>query len=124
MKDIMKVLDNLTCNNQYATDVCLLLFLDEQYTSLYYLDYLGIKGKELETLAHKCCKEFSVDWLYQTIRFLRSGYLGIDEIKENLNSKKPILFINRLLRRNENYELAYENYAGDFRYLLSKNKKR
>ena len=123
MKDISEVLEKLTHNNTYATDICLLLYLNEEYTSLYYLDYLDITGKELENLS-KCCKDESIDYLTQTIRFLRSGFLGKDEIKENLNSKNPVLFIDRLLIPGENWEYAYENFAGDFRMKLSRNKGR
>ena len=70
MDDIGDVLERLTHNNTYATDICLLLYLEEKYTSLYYLDYLNITGKELENLP-KCCKDDSIDYLTQTIRFKR-----------------------------------------------------
>ena len=40
MDDISDVLERLTHNHTYATDICLLLYLEEKYTSLYYLDYL------------------------------------------------------------------------------------
>jgi hypothetical protein len=123
MDDISDVLERLTHNNTYATDICLLLYLEEKYTSLYYLDYLNITGKELENLP-KCCKDDSIDYLTQTIRFLRSGFLSKDEIMENLNSKNPVLFIDRLLIPGEDWEHAYENFAGNFRCRLSKNKGR
>ncbi len=123
MDDISDVLERLTHNNTYATDICLLLYLEEKYTSLYYLDYLNITGKELENLP-KCCKDDSIDYLTQTIRFLRSGFLSKDEIMENLNSKNPVLFIDRLLITGEDWEHAYENFAGNFRCRLSKNKGR
>ena len=123
MNDIQDVITRLTHDNTYATDICLLLYLNENYTSLYYLDYLDITGKELENLP-KCCKDDSIDYLTQTIRFLRSGFLTKEEIKANLNSKNPIPFVNRLLIIGENWELAYENFAGDFRYNFSKSKGR
>lgn len=124
MKDVMDVINRLTHEGEYASDICLLLYMSEKYTSLYYLDYLNITGKELETLKEKCLIEDNLDYLTQTIRFLRSGYLGNDEIKSNLNSKNPIPFINRLLEEGENWELAYENYAGDFRCNFYKYNKR
>ena len=114
------LINRLTHNGEYANDVCLLLYISENYSSLYYLDYLNITGKELEILNEKCLTKNSLDYLTQTIRFLRSGFLGIDEIKDNLTSKNPIPFINRLLVDGENYELAYENFAGDFRYNMSR----
>lgn len=123
MKTISEVLERLTHNNEYATDVCLLLYLNDEYTSLYYLDYLNITGKELENLP-KCCKEDDIKYLTQTIRFLRSGFLGNDEIKENLNSKNPVLFIDRLLQPGDDWDYVYEDYAGKFREALRKNKSR
>lgn len=124
MKDVIEIIDDLTCKNQYATEICLLLYLSEKYSSLYYLDYLGIKGEDLETLVNKCCLEYSIDYITQTIRFLRSGFLGMDEIMANLNSKNPIPFIDRLLHEEEDYEIAYENYAGKFRSAFNANNKK
>lgn len=124
MNDIQDVLNRLTHNGEYANEVCLLLYLSEKYTSLYYLDYLNITGKELETLKEKCLIEDTLDCLTQTIRFLRSGFLDKKEIKDNLNSQNPIPFIDRLLTVGENWESAYEEYAGNFRYHLNNNKKR
>lgn len=124
MKDIMDVINRLTHDGEYANEVCLLLYMSEKYTSLYYLDYLDITGKELETLKDKCLVEDTLNYLTQTIRFLRSGYLGNEEIKENLNSQNPVPFIDRLLKEGENWEMAYENFAGDFRFKLSQSKKR
>ena len=117
MSDIMDVIDKLTENNQYATDTCLLLYLSDNYTTLHYLDYLDITGKDLETLVEDCCIDQSLDCITQTVRFLRSGFLGNDEIKSNLHSKNPITFIYRLLNEGENWEMAYEDYAGRFRSL-------
>lgn len=124
MDDMENIINRLTHDGEYATDVCLLLYLSEKYTSLHYLDYLEITGKELETLKEKCLAEYSLDHLTQTIRFLRSGFLSKEEIKNNLTSSNPIPFIDRLLKPNENIELAYENYAGNFRYALSHPKAR
>ena len=124
MADISEVLERLTENNTYATDICLLLYLNENYTSLYYLDYLDIKGQELEQL-QKCLKDPNdINYLTQTIRFLRSGFLGKDEIKENLNSKNPVPFIDRLLKVGEDWDYVYEGYAAKFRQALRKNKSR
>lgn len=123
MNNIDEIISRLTHNGQYATDICLLLYMSEKYTSLYYLDYLNITGKELETLKEKCLVEDSLDHLTQTIRFLRSEFLNNKEIKDNLNSKNPIPFIDRLLEKGENWELAYENYAINFRCNIRKNKK-
>ena len=117
MNDILK---RLTHNGKYANDVCLQLYITENYSSLYFLDYLNITGKELEILKEKCLAEDTLDYLTQTIRFLKSGFLGIDEIKNNVNSKNPIPFINRLLINGEDYESAYENFAGDFRCNISR----
>jgi hypothetical protein len=124
MKDITEVLENLTENNTYATDICLLLYMTDNYTSLYYLDYLNIKGKELENLPNCLLDKDDINHLTQTIRFLRSGFLGMDEIKENLNSKTPIPFITRLLKPGDDWDYVYEDYAGTFRSNLKKNKSR
>lgn len=123
MDDICEVLERLTENNTYATDICLLLYLNENYTSLYYLDYLKIYGKELENLKNCLIDPNDINHLTQTIRFLRSGFLGIDEIKANLNSTTPIPFITRLLKVGEDWDNVYEDYAGTFRQNLKKNNK-
>jgi len=124
MNDVEDIINRLTHDGKYANEICLLLYMSERYSSLYYLDYLNITGKELETLKEKCLVEDTLDYLTQTIRFLRSGFLDNKEIKENLNSKNPIPFIDRLLEEGENWETAYENYAGDFRCKFSKFNKR
>lgn len=119
---MMRIIDKLTESNTYATDVCLLLYMSDCYTSLHYLDYLDIKGKELENLPNACIDD-SLDCLTQTIRFLRSGFLGKDEIKENLNSANPVPFITRLLVVGEDWENAYEEYAYYFRKAMKQNNK-
>lgn len=124
MSDISEVIDRLTENNTYATDICLLLYLSDNYTSLYYLDYLDIKGKELENLPNCLVDKDDINYLTQTIRFLRSGFLGKDEIKQNLNSKNPVPFIDRLLKKGEDWDHVYEDYAWKFRQALRKNKSR
>lgn len=124
MDEICQVIDRLTHNGEYANDVCLLLLLNEKYTSLHYLDYLNITGKDLEILKEKCLKEDTLDYLTQTIRFLRSGFLGNEEIKQNLHSENPIPFIDRLLIIGEDYERAYEIFTSKFFSKLSKTNKR
>lgn len=119
-----EVIDKLTHNGEYATDVCLYLYLNEYYTSLYYLEYLNITGKELETLAQKCLQDSSFDYLAPTIRFLRSGFLSEDEIHDNLKSSNPVNFIDSSTPSYNDWEITYENYAGNFRENVSKNKGR
>ena len=94
------IINKLTHDGQYATDVCLLLVLEDANESLHYLNYLNITGKELETLAHDCLPNFDIDYLKQTIRFLRSGFLSMDDVRKNLNSPKPVHFINRLIKKS------------------------
>jgi len=91
---------------------------------LYYLDYLNITGKDLETLAQKCLPEYTLDYLVKTIRFLRSGFLGNDEIKDNLHSPNPIPFIKEKPINSNDWDYIYEDYAGTFRENISKNKRR
>lgn len=117
-----ELIERLTENGKYANEICLLLLVNDNYTSLHYLDYLGITGKELENL-EKCCDDSSIDYLTQTIRFLRSGFLGKDEIKANLNSPNPVYFIDRLLRKGEDWDYAYEHYASTFRSKMNTNKR-
>ena len=124
MSDISEVIDRLTENNTYATDICLLLYLNDNYPSLYYLDYLDIKGVELENLPNCLVDKDDINYLTQTIRFLRSGFLGKDEIKQNLNSKNPVPFIDRLIKKGEDWDYVYEDYAWKFRQALRKNKSR
>ena len=117
MSDIFDVINKITIDNEYATDICLLLYLNENYSSLHYLDYLNITGRDLEILVEKCCVEPTIVYITQTIRFLRSGFLSNDEIKENLHSKNPITFIDRLMNKGEDWDHVYENYAARFRSL-------
>ena len=117
------LINRLTNDGEYGSSICLLLYLTNNYTSLHYLDYLDIRGKELDAL-DQLCEEQSLQYVIQTIRFMRSGFLGIDEIKENLKQKKPIPFIPRLLINGEDWENAYENFAFDFRRQVRNNKGR
>ena len=123
MDSIEDIIENLTNNGEYGASLCLLLYMTNNTKSLYYLDYLNIKGKELESLDN-LCKEESIDFIVQTIRFLRSGFLGKDEIKQNLNNKTPIQFIPRLLMKSENWENAYEDFAFEFRKQLQNTKRK
>ena len=117
------IINKLTHDGEYATDVCLLLVLEDANESLHYLDYLNITGKELETLAHDCLPIFDIDHLRQTIRFLRSGFLSMDDVRKNLNSPKPVHFINRLIKVGEDWERVYEEYSYHFYKNLNNNKK-
>lgn len=122
-ESVEEIIDRLTHNGQYANEVCLLLYLSEKYQSLYFLDYLNITGKELERLVDNCCDSSSIDYLTQTIRFLRSGFLSRDEIMSNINSPNPIYFITRLMNKNEDWDYVYEEYASDFRTAFRNNNK-
>lgn len=117
-----ELINKLTHDGNYATDVCLLLALENASESLHYLDYLDITGKELETLAHDCLPNFDINYLKQTIRFLRSGFLDSKDIKNNLNSSNPVCFINRLIKEGEDWERVYEEYSYNF-YKNLNNKK-
>ena len=108
-----ELINRLTDNGQYANDICLYLVIENDDQTLHYLDYLGIRGKDLETLANKCVP--SLDYLKETVRFLRSGFLGKDEITNNLKSSTPKCFITRFIRHNEDWDHAYEEFAGNFR---------
>lgn len=123
METIEDVIERLTHNGDYATSLCLLLYLTDNTKSLYYLDYLKITGKDLDNL-EKLLSNESVEFLVQTIRFLRSGFLGINEIRENLNSTNPIPFIPRLLRNGEDWENAYEDFSFNFRKQMRNNQGR
>ena len=87
----------LTDNFEYGTDIILLLTLNDDTTSIHYLDYLNISGKQLDNLKN-CLVEFSFPHIKETIRFLRSGFISVNDIHNNLNSKNPVCFITRLLR--------------------------
>lgn len=114
----------LTDNYQYATDLILLLEMENDTTSMHYLNYLDIKGKMLDNLRN-CMPEVSYEYLWQTIRFLRSNFVIQKDIHANLNSPNPICFITRLLEEGESWENAYENFAGDFySHFPSNNSKR
>ena len=119
-----EIVDKLTDNGNYATDVCLLLVLDNDTQSLHYLDYLNIRGKDLEVLAHNCLPDFNLDYLKQTIRFLRSGFISSSDIKKNLSSTSPVCFINRLMKSGEDWERVYEEYSNEFYKNLNKKKGR
>ena len=124
MENFEEISEKLTHNGEYAVDVVLLLYLSEAYSSLHYLDYLDITGKDLETLAHKCLPEYNLDYLVKTIRFLRSGFLGMDEIIDNLHSLNPVPFIKEKPINSNDWDYIYEDYAGTFRENLKKNKGR
>ena len=124
MSAIDDVIKDLTNDGEYANEFCLLMYLDDETQYLYYLQYLDIKGKDLEAFANNCIPDWDMDYIKQTIRYLCSGFLGKDEIKQNLESDKPIPFIDRLLVEGENIEWAYEKYSANFRSNLNNNKKR
>ena len=107
------VINRLTNNLQYGTDLILFLTINDDTTSINYLDYLYITGKELDNFKN-CLPEFSLQYIKETIRFLRSGFIGCADIHQNLNSSNPICFIPRLLIIGENFERAYEDFAGEF----------
>ena len=107
------LINKLTNNFQYGNDLILFLIANDDMSSIHYLDYLNIKGKELDNFT-KCLPEFSLQYIKETIRFLRSGFVSSNDIHANLNSKTPICFITRLLKIGENWEYAYEDFAGNF----------
>ena len=119
-----ELIAKLTEDGEYANDICLLLSLDDDKHYFYYLDYLEIRGKDLETFSYKCIPNLDIDYLKQTIRFLCSGFLGKDEIKENLRSNEPVYFIDKLMEVGDYIEREYEGYAYRFRCKLNNNKKR
>ena len=122
--DIDTIMEELADNNDDAYAVCLFLYMNEDYYALRNLHYLDIKGKDLDTFVSKCCNDGeSIDFINQSVRFLLSGFLGKDEIEANLKSDNPIPFIPRLLIKGEDWDHAYENFAGDFR-MKSTPKKR
>lgn len=114
-KDIDTIMEELADNNEDAYGVCLFLYMYDDNYALQNLHHLGIKGEDLFTFVYECCPNQNIDFINQSIRFLLSGFLGKDEIEANLKSKNPIPFIPRLLVKGENWEHAYENFAGDFR---------
>lgn len=109
-----KIINKLTCDGNYANSICLELMLYEKYETLNYLDYLDIKGKDLEILADKCCDQSDINYFTQTVRFLRSGFLSNKEIFDNLHSNNPVFFIDRLIENGEDWEHVYEDYAYKF----------
>ena len=121
--DIETIIEELADNNEDAYAVCLFLYVYDDLDALRHLHHLGIKGEDLVTFIYECCPNQSLDYINQSIRFLLSGFLGKDEIENNLKSQNPVPFIPRLLVKGENWEHAYENFAGDFR-MKSTPKKR
>lgn len=118
-----KVIDRLTENGQHANEICLLLYLNNNYDTLHYLDFLDITGKSLETLFYKCCFEQKKQCLVETVRYLRSGFLDKETIHKNLNSDHPVYFIDRLLKVGEDWDYVYEDYTAKFHANL-RNKSR
>lgn len=118
-----EIIIKLSDDGKYASDVCLMLYMDEEKQYLFYLDYLEIRCKDLETLAYKCIPSLDIDYLKQTIRFLCSGFLGKDEIEANLKSDNPVYFIDKLMKKGDYIEREYEGYSYRFRQKLN-NKKR
>ena len=118
-----EIINRLTDNYQYGTDIILLLTLDNDVTSIHYLNYLNIIGKRLDNLKNSL-KEFDLQYLKQTIRFLRSGFPDIKDIYDNLDRDEPIYFIPRLLKVGEDWEMAYENFTSEFNRKFTSNKSR
>lgn len=119
----MDVIDKICDGNDDAYGVCLLLYLNDRHSSIYYLDYLNIHGQDIVDLVNKCCKEYDCDYISETIRYLRSGFLGQDTIINNIRSDSPINFIPRLLDVHEDWDHAYEDFTSEFLYELSKQNK-
>lgn len=113
--DIHEIIEELVDNNDDAYGVCLFLYMNEDYYALNNLHYLDIKGDDLVTFFYKCCPIHELNFIDQSVRFLLSGFLGQQEIKDNLKSENPQQFIPRLLIKGEDWDFAYENFAGDFR---------
>lgn len=124
MKSSEEIINELTHNGKYATDVCLLFYMNEETHYLYYLRRLNITGKKLENLAYKCVPDMDLDYLKQTIRYLSSGFLRDSEIQENLESDNPIPFITKLLNIGDYIERVYESYTFDFLNKFNSKKKR
>ena len=108
-------------DNDEAYGVCLLLLLENKEYVFPSLLRLGIRGKDLATLAYKCCNTSSIDYLTQTIRFLSYPGLTKDEIMANLHSPNPIHFVPRLMIVGEDWEETYWGFIWDFRDNFKKN---
>ena len=122
-KGIDDIIDRLTHNNKYASDICLLLYFSKSASTIHSLDKLDITGKNLETLVYKCLPEVTLDSINQTVRYLSSGFLSKDDIHYNLNSSEPVVFIDRLIQQGEDYENLYEHYSASFNTRLKNNKR-
>lgn len=117
-----ELVNELTENGTYANVICLLIILENKERYLNQLKHLGITGKKIETLVYKCCNEFSIDYIGQTLFYLRSGFLDNKTIHDNLESDNPIPFLDKLLRDGEDWDYAFERCTGTFYQNLKNNK--
>lgn len=118
-----ELIEKIADNNDDAYSVCLMLVLENKEYVFPTLERLNIKGEDLVTLAYKCCKLDSIDYLTQTIRFLSYPGLTKEEIFANLHSEKPIHFVPRLMIVGEDWEETYWVFIHDFRNQFKNNNK-
>lgn len=118
---MQELIERIANNNEDAYGVCLLLVLENREYVFPTLERLDIKGEDLVTLAYKCCKQDSIDYLTQTIRFLSYPGLTKKEIMDNLHSSNPIHFVPRLMVVGEDWEETYWSFIWDFRKQIQNN---
>jgi len=118
-----KLIERIADGDEDAYGVCLLIVLENKEYVFSSLERIGIKGKDLATLAYKCCNDSSIDYLTQTIRFLSYPGLSKKEIFDNLHSKNPIHFVPRLMIKGEDWEETYWDFIWDFRDKIKNNNK-
>ena len=123
-KEIDKIMNELADGDVDAEGICLFFYVNHDFNSLKDLYELGIKGEELNTFIEFGCPSDVLEYIHQTIDFLKSGNLSNEEIFNNLRKKKPIPFTPHvLIKSQEDKEKVYKDFADEFRK-KSLNKKR
>lgn len=109
-----EIINRLTENGNYASDICLIFVVNGDDMYLEYLDKIDIRGKRLEIFAHKCCNECDPDYIKDTLLCISFGLFDLDIINKNIDSSNPLPFIDELHKPSDSIVRRYVRLKNEF----------
>lgn len=121
---MVDIVNRLTENGNYANEICLLIMMSDNEYMLKYLDECEIRGKKLETFANTCCNECDLSLMAEVLLCISWDVFDLNLVHKNLDSAKPIAFIDELHKPNESLIQRYKRYKQTFINNMNNNPKR